>query len=343
MRNIKFRIDILRNNVFFDHLIFSSPPSIYMDSEAEIKLSLRGTFLRNPKVDYLNDEIMPVMIIDETEYPLGIYRIATMQESGSIAGVASDTIEAYDRSVILSWAKLESRDFWAKGTSYDTVIAHYLYAAGISRAITIPSSNTLQSDREDWDIGTSYLSIINTLLSEINYDPVWFDLHGNARIGPYVAPSVNNITHRYGEGQIYDVMRPEYTSSVDFFAQPNVFIAILDNPEYPEPLVARAVNDVPASKLSTISRGIRIPQVYRVSNIASFDELQSYANRMRDDSIQLSEVVSIQTANMPDHTVGDIIALNHPQLTGIFKETGWEMTLAPGQYMNHTIQRLVIA
>ena len=342
MRSVKYRVDVLRGNVPFSQMHFSSPPSIYMDAEAEIKLTMRGEFLKSEIADYIRDEIRPVMILDGIEYPLGVYRIGTVRETVNAAGVHRESIEAYDRAVMLSWAKTEQRDFWAAGTPYDNVIQHYLTAAGIIQAVVVPSAAVLQSDREDWDIGTSYLTIINTLLAEINYNSLWFDLTGTARVEPYTAPNATNIAHRYGAEDGVTVLRPEYASQVDVFAQPNVFIAILENPEYPEPLIATAVNDTPASRLSTISRGIRIPQVYKVDNIASAEELQTYVNRLRDESMQLSEIVEIQTANMPNHNAGDVIALTHPDLTGLFREISWSMTLQAGALMSHTIQRVVV-
>jgi hypothetical protein len=157
MRKIDYRVDVLRNGVPYDRLVFSSAPSVYCDSSAQIKLTFRGNFLHNNRVDYVKDELRPVMILDGVEYPLGVYTIVTRSETGNAAGVRYDEIEAYDRGIRLQWAKLEHRDYWAKGTTYESVISHYLTATGIKNAMLTPNTNVLQSDREDWDIGTDYL------------------------------------------------------------------------------------------------------------------------------------------------------------------------------------------
>lgn len=342
MRKVEYRMDVLRNGVPYDQLQFSSAPSVYSDSTTQIKLTMRGEFLHNERVDYIKDELRPVMIIDGVEHFLGTYVIVTKREVGNAAGVKRDSIEAYDRAQRLKWAKLEHRDFWAAGTPYETVISHYLTAAGIKNAMFTPTSNVLQSDREDWDIGTEYLTIINTLLSEINYNDIYFDLSGTARLTPYVAPSAENIAHRYGKSDGVTVLRPEYGSEIDLYSKPNVFIAILENPEYATPMVKYAENDTPGSRLSTISRGIRIPAVYKVDNIASENELQAYVNRIRDESMQMSEYVDIQTANMPGHEVYNVIALVMPEITGIFREVSWTLTMQVGAYMQHKLQRVVI-
>lgn len=342
MRKLDFRVEILRGGVPYTNYIFSSPPAISMDADANIKLTLKGEFIHDKNINTMTDEIRPIMILDEKEYPLGVYTFVTVTGSVNAAGVHYENVEAYDRAIRLTWAKLETRDFWAAGSSYDEIIAHYLTSAGIGRASFVPSGYALQSDREDWDIGTSYLTIINTLLEEMNYNPVWFDLEGVARIEPYTAPSVANIRHIYRDDGETSVIRPEYTTEIDLYAKPNVFICILENPEYETPMVKTAVNDSPGSKLSTISRGIRIPEIYKVNNIASEEELQNYANKLRDESLQTSEYVEIQTAILPEHQVGDTVALALKDIQGIFREKAWSISMQAGGLMAHTLQRMVI-
>lgn len=341
MRTIDFRVDVLRGGVPYTRLSYTEPPTVYTDCRASIKMTLRGTFLRNEKVDYINDELRPVMLADGTEYPLGVYRIVTKSETHTEAGTVYDGIEAYDRAVLLTWAKLEKRDYWPAGTSYDTVISHYLSLAGVRHVALVASSHVLQNDREDRDIGTDYLTIVNTLLDEINYDALWFDSSGVAQVKPYAAPSAGRIQHTYG-GSGLKALRPEYTSETDLYEKPNVFIAILDNPEYDTPAVATAENDTPASWLSTVSRGIRIPEVHRVNNIASADELQAYVNKLRDESMQTSEYVTIETALEPTHSVGDVVAIVHTDMQGIFREMEWTLPMDAGQYMTHKLERVVV-
>lgn len=342
MRSISFRVDVLRGGVRFDQLLYTQAPTIYTDATANIKMTFKGTFLHNEKVNYISDELRPIMIVNGVDYPLGVYKIVTKREQYSAANQAYDEIEAYDRGIALTWSKIEQREFWPAGTPYDNIISSYLTRAGIKHVAYTSSKFTLQSDREDWDIGAEFLTIVNTLLSEMNYQSLWFDVAGIAQVKPYTKPSANIIDHSYGTHDIIKMLGADCSSEIDLYAQPNVFIAILENPEYDKPLIKTAINDTPASKLSTISRGIRIPAVYKVQNIASESALQEYINKVRDESMQMSEDVSIQTIIAPNHNVGDVIALTHPKIRGIFRETGWSITLDAGQYMPHKLQRVVI-
>lgn len=342
MKTIDFRVDVLRGGVPYEKMVYTQPPTIYANYNAAIKMTMRGTFLHHEKIDYLNDELRPVMMVDGVDHPLGIYRIMTCGDSRSAAGIHYDEIEAYDRASRLTEAKTETWDYWAAGTAYDTIISHYLTLAGIKHVAFIPSNAVLQSSREDWDIGTDYLTIINTLLDEINYQSLWFDNSGVAQIQPYYAPSANAIQHTYSANSGLKSLRPAYTSEIDLYGKPNVFIAILDSPEYETPLVATAENDTPASRLSTISRGIRIPEVYKVDHIASVEGLQDYVNKIRDESMQTSEYVNIETALMPAHGIGDVVAVAHSDMQGVFREVEWTLPMQVGQYMTHKLQRVVM-
>ena len=344
MRTVDFRVEILRAGVPIGTLGWSeaSPPSISCSSSGEIAMTLRGAFRRNPDMDCLTDELRPVLIIDGVETPAGVYRVGSRLETHAASGVIYDQLECYDRACLLRWAKLEQRDFWPSGTSYETVISHYLIAAGITRVSFTPTAHTLQSDREDWDVGTPFLTIINDLLAEINYQTLWFDIRGTAMLRPYAAPSPASIAHTYGVHDGAHLVAPEYQTELDLFARPNVIICILENPEYPEPLTATAVNDSPSSALSTIRRGIRIPQVVKVDNIADSTELQAYANRLRDEAMQTAERITLRSGIQAGHNVADTVALIGLEREGIFRETGWTITLKAGTYMTHSLEKAVM-
>ena len=53
-----------------------------------------------------------------------------------------------------------------------------------------------------------------------------------------------------------------------------------------------------------------------------------------------AETVTWDTANLP-HEVGEIVILQHPQLQGVYEETGWTLTLQAGARMSHTGKRVV--
>lgn len=336
-RRFSRRVDVIRNGVAVTQLEIIDAPTISMDASAALKMSMSGTFRKNTTFDPLTDYVKPIIILDSVEYPLGEYIIST---AASYHESARDTvrIEAYDKTLILQQSKIEERYHISAGASYIDTIQALLVADGISQVICDPSDAVLAVDREDWEIGTDHLTIINALLAEINYSDIWFDLTGIARLHRYATPSVSNIKHTYEPGEL-SIIKAETESELDIYDAPNVFVVIVSNADYDEPMTATATNDSPASALSTIRRGRRIPNIERIDNIASQTELQAYVDNKRTRSMLATETIRFSTASNPAHEVGDVLALKHPALTGIFEETAWSITLEAGADMTHDARR----
>jgi len=340
-RTFAARVDVIRSGAKLTELSFSDAPSLYADSTAEIKTSLKGTFKYNPLVDIFKDELVPIITIDGVEYKYGVYRVGTCSERFNIAGVEYLAIESYDRGFLLTQYKTETILYLEAGTNYITAIEELLAAAGISLVISTPTASVLQTDREDWNVGTKYVEIVNNLLSEINYDNVWFNSDGYAILKPYTTPTAERISHIYDGTTELSVLARECDSETDVFGKPNVFVAVISNADLDGPMTATAENRSPFSVLSTVNRGMRVTEVCRVDNIASQSELQSYINNIRDQSMSGTETTTIKTAIMPGHGIGDVIALNHPNIQGIFKESAWYIILEAGQMMTHKLKRVM--
>ena len=159
----------------------------------------RDAFGNVISVDYLSDEIEPieiepVLIIDGVENKLGVFLPATVTPSES-AGAAQVQIEAFDRCWRVRDVYSETLTYFAEGTPYLTAIESLLTQAGITTVLATPTAATLAEAREDWNIGTSYLTIVNDLLAEINYNPLWFNQDGVAILEPASVPTAANIEH----------------------------------------------------------------------------------------------------------------------------------------------------
>ncbi len=343
IRNYSVRVDVIRNGATLTTLHPVSDPLIDCNSEASIKTSMSGIFKNDAKVNWMADELMPFQIINGEEHPVGIFPVGTVSYSHDENGAETVTVEAYDRGMILNQTKAERIIHFSAGKNYITAVEELLIEAGIVLYMSTPTEAVLQTDREDWQIGTPYLEIINTLLSEINYSQIWFDSRGFARLQPVKTPQASNIDHRYGVKEKINLLQRPCTIETDMFDAPNVFIVVCSNPDLETPMVATAVNDNPISSLSTFRRGRRIVKTYKVDNIPSQEELQLYADTLKMSGMIASEVATISTANLPGHGVFDTIAITHPDIDGIFQEISWSLVLAPGQSMIHKLKRSVIA
>ena len=342
MRTLDFRYIIVHNGADRGELKAISDPRIIMDDGSDIKMSLSGDFAPSDDIDLLTDEIRPEMILDGVTYPLGVYAPATVSEARSETSV-SLSIEAYDRCWRVRDSYTETILSLAAGTNYLTAVKQLLTAAGIATVIETPTTATLTEIREDWDIGTSYLEIVNTLLSEINYKPLYFNAQGAAVLEPFFIPSAENIQHTFDSQNILSLMLPEHERSTDIYSAPNVFLCVCSNPDKSGSLTAIAVNDNPQSPLSVARRGRRIMRVENVNNIASQSELNDYANRLRNESLFTGEVITVSTALFPNFGVDDVTAIILPELSAICKERHYEMELRVGGTMKHTLERVVLS
>jgi len=337
-RVIASKIDIIRNGVRFGGLVYTEPPALSCTADGEICMSLQATVREHDEMDVMTDMLRPCVVIDDVETPLGDYVVGTLKT------IKKDNarwwqIEAYDQSLLCKRSKIETAYHIAAGTLYIDAINGLLVDSGITRVISDANTDTLTTDREDWDIGTSRLTIINALLAEINYYPLYFDLGGSARLTKKAEVNATNATITYAADAM-SILYSEVSSELDIFDAPNVFIVQMSNPDQTV-MTATSENTTPASALSIIRRKQRIPKVFKVDNIASQAALQEYADNLRNDSLLSTETVEFYTAINPVHAVHDVLVLQHPDLEGVFLETGWSMSIKAGEKMTHRAKRVL--
>lgn len=340
-RTVDFHYVIVRGGADYMEINPVSAPTIRCDDSAEIKMSLSGSFFDDDRVNWLTDEIRVEMIVDGVAYPLGVYLVstATKRDDGLTKQV---NIEAFDRCWIVKDNYTESLTYFPAGTNYIAAINQLLTVCGIALVSTTPNNATMAEAREDWNVGTSYLDIVNQLLSEINYNPLWFDKNGVAILEPVSVPTIQNVEHTLDNSNVKSLIMPEITQETDIFQAPNVFICICSNADKNAPMVATSVNSNPQSPLSVMRRGRRIATVVQVDNIASQAELQAYADTLRNQSMIRGETVQITTGLLPEFGVADVVALIYDDLADICLDRAWDMTLDVGGEMHHTLERVVI-
>lgn len=345
LRNVSYRVRVLRNGAELTRLLWdaSAPPTVMWDKSGEIRSSLKGSFYPNSTADLLTDELQPVIIVNGKEYPLGVFRASTVGNQNRNYATLTN-LEAYDRCWLLKNNKIETILHLAEGTKYTVAVEQLLTDCGIALRIVDPSESTLQTDREDWEIGTDYLSIVNQLLEEINFAPIWFDVEGIAHLERYKPLSERTIKHRYGDmgrGGVSNPAMDDSQTETDLFSTPNVFICVCSNPELPEPMVATAENNNPSSVTSIFRRGMRIARCYNVDNVASQEELQAYADRLRNESMFTTQTVSFETFAEGGHGIGDTISISDEKIGGVYEETAWSITMQAGKRMKHTAKKEV--
>ena len=348
VNSVRYRYTVWRNGAPLEHggrgveLEPYGAGTLTHDNGAELQDSVQMTFLdyRGLGVDFVTDILRVECEINGESYPLGRYCVTTEKPSRA-SGVAVVDIEAYSLLWILTQCKTETVRTWTAGTAYTTVIRGLLVEAGLTDFEIEDSTATLATDRADWDIGSEFLEIINDLLAEINYNPLFVGFDGVIRATAYHAPTITGVTHTYTEGTA-SVIRADYDTELDRFGVANVFIVICDSPERDEPLRAEAVNSDPNSPYSTVSLGRRVPHIERVDNTPDLAALQDTAQRLKSESLQTTERIEIVTALQPDHAANETLLVQVGELAGVYRETGFEIELSPAGQMKHKAVRVIV-
>ena len=332
---IAARLFAVRNGAVLKELN-ADEMKVTCSAEAEMKRSFSCRIRYDAEVDLLTDRLRPVQVIDGREYPLGEFLAATvsMTEQNGCRGWEA---ECYDQTLLLRQTTAAGALRFAVGTPYLSAVRSLLAECGITRVVAEPCPLTLSADREDWEPGTSYLSIANELLAAVNYEGIWFDSAGAARLGRARAASAGNVSHSYRAGE-YSLLCEGITRESDAYEAYNVFTAVYSLPDA-APMTAVSVNDSPLSPVSTVRRGRKIcAPVQFVEDIASREELQAFADRLRAESLLASETAEFETAPFPTHETGEIVALEG----AIYRETGWTLRLGFGGSYLHRARRAIL-
>jgi len=342
-REVEIKYKVLRGGADFCELyaLENGGNALRMSDAAAIKTSLSGYFVPDDQIDWLTDEIQPILVIDGEEHPLGVYLPATVipEENETTRSVR---VTAYDRCWRVRDTYAASFVYFAAGTNYLTAIEQLLTACGIGLVIKTPTTAVFQEAREDWEPGASYLDIVNGLLAEISYNPLWFNDQGAAVLEPASIPTAENIEHVLDDSDVTSLLLPQISRETDVYSAPNVFVCVCSNADKSAPLVATAANTNPQSPLSTIRRGRQIVRFERVNNIEDLNALQAYADRLRNESMISGETIRVTTGLLPGFGVADVTALRYGELSAICVEHAWEMELKVGGSMKHTLERVVV-
>lgn len=337
---IRYVFEALRNNIVYKELKVIDGGQIICDASASIKRSITCSAVVPPDVDFMTDELRASMILNGVKYTLGVFNITTTPATVDANGTRLYHLEGYDRTYKLQQKKTETRNegFIQAGVKYTDKIKELLTTAGITNYICEESPLTVPADREEKAPGTSYLTIINELLNEINYNSIWFDSEGFARCEKYISPVEKAPTFSYRAGANSIIMRAHEISN-DAFDACNVFIVGVSNSE--TTIYKTAVNDDPLSKLSTVNRGRIVAPLVMLDSTADETTAQEYAENLKLKSMLSNETLKIKTGVDRQHEIFDVVAVDLPEVSGKFSEVGWSLTMDGSGLMSHTLRRAV--
>lgn len=281
--------------------------------------------------DMFSDRLRPVMIIDGEEYNFGDFMIIAAPLEDDGKEYCYD-IEAYDETMILKQAALTERKYYVAGTSYLTIIGSMLAECGFSKVFEEDTDAAITIDHE-YAIGTTYLEIINGLLEEIGYSHIYSGASGYV----YLTKNITKLTADYVYSDDNSTIIDSIKTDTDIYQLPNVVVGYVSSPDIPTVMKYKRVNDNPKSVISTVRRGYSVVEAFELDDCPDIDTLQLTVDNKFLESTQATETAKITTMPDGNHPYGSYVALGQNGLSGLFREVGWSIEFKGA--MTHELER----
>lgn len=290
--------------------------------------------------------VRPYLVLIEGDlsarFNLGAYYTSTPQTNSLWRPITHD-IEGYDILHRLDTLVGESYVV-ASGVDYLDAIETILIDQGYTQYILDQgATGTLLTSDRAWplDEQTTWLAIVNDLISGIGYQGIWSDWNGMLRVVPYERPQDRGVEWEYNAGQFTGMLTPERTRTLDLYNAPNRWVFFhVGEPDDPAPVEGAGIytftneNDGPTSVAERDGRVIS--KVIQVSDAAGQDALVNQAQITIDADLRLKTMVKLGTFPNPLHWHFDKVIVNDDFL-GAYAEylvTEWTLPLN-GEDMTH--------
>lgn len=343
-REVRFRLDLLNvKNLKIGTLTFDGG-KVDFNANAQLKRtgSLNVLTTELDDVDYLNDRINPVFLLKNgskwEEFSLGIYLISSPK---GVIGSRRRTLEVFDILMILKEDKFLERKFFRKGTNYVEAITQVINSAGIWDVNITKSDADFQIDKE-FEMGTSKIDCVNSLLNEINYTSIYSNHSGTVISRPYILPEQRAVEYIYRDDSLSVITPDSMIDELDIFNVPNTWVVSASNPERIN-LISTYVNDNPDSITSTLSRRRSIVEYKKINDVFDQATLNNYTKRLAASTSNVYRKLEFKTALMPHHEYMDCLYIEKTDegLRNRYIESRWSMDLKVGGLMTHYCNRVV--
>lgn len=336
-RELDFEYELYsKDNVFKKMLYNIESSQVDYGSLTRLKYSARITMTEDSEIDYLNDMVKIICVINGEKTPIGLFLLSSPKRKIGDVEVIRDC-ECYSKLKILDDDKTESRYTVLAGTNAVNEVKRII---GNSYPYFIPDSNLTTSTDKDWEIGTPKLDIINELLSVINYNSLTVDNNGVFVSSPYVLPTDREIQITYEDNE-YSIINPDLEEDIDLYDIPNVIVRYTNSAEINPPLVAIYENNNPSSPTSTVNRGRKIVSAEEVSDVADLQTLQLITKKNAYEMNDKYSYVEFKTAINPVHGYLTCIQLKAYDINNKYIETEWSMDCQTGGEMQHKARRII--
>lgn len=321
------------------------------DQDRDIKMSFEATVRDPSRVRPYEDFLAPFLTLTyadgaEVTEQLGLY-VAAPPKRTATPQLTRGQLDGRDLTWLLASETVDAPYTVAAGTNYLAAVQTILAGMGITR-FSFPATGLTLATATTWPPGTSKLRIVNDLLQGAGYYALYMTRDGRLTSQPWrtlasVEPAVRYATPATGRVRVVGAVEIE----PDVSRLANKITVIRDDPGK-APLVATAVNDNPASPVSTVSLGVTIAREVRDQNLATQAEANALARRLLEEAASVYTRLKLSTTPDPSrnpHEVYELAIVNgagDPVAHGRWWCSGWRIGFTPQDgRMEHELNKLV--
>lgn len=284
-------------------------------------------------------------VLNEEKSLLRTFLVSTSKDTVSDDCKKVD-ITCYSTLWLLSADKTEKRLFIPLGTNAIAEVKRIL--SNYEMPVFIADCGKATTEDKDFEIGTSYIEVINYLLNTAGYTNLHVDEYGSYRAEAELLPEERAPTRFFDATDEESVVELEITSNIDLFNVPNVFVCYTNSADVD--YVATYENSNPESPISTanayrnvLSESVTVSiEEKSQSNLEAlyFDALYAQCKKNAAEAIKGYKTVEFKT---PIYTpvFKECIQIKHPYILANVIESGYSIELSTGGSMTHTTYEVV--
>lgn len=291
--------------------------------------------------DYLESNVavfVDVKITDEWwRFQLGLFRLDAPDESLGFRDNDVVTVNASDISVLLMQPSVGEAYTVAAGTQYIDAVAVIIDLLDLRH--NLPAVTFATPIDFTWQPKTSYLAIINDLLSGINHFDLWADVYGVLTTRERVAPVDDVQAVAYRTSQEPRMIRGKLPRQKTSVRPPNRIIAAIKDPlRSPSAGVAENVDPASPSSTSNVEISVQEYNVDRIVNTAIATDWAAYEVRVRTGKGETANLATHLDPRREAHEVYLLTYYDH-EVETLWRVAGWSITLSTGAAMVHKLER----
>lgn len=291
--------------------------------------------------DYLTSNIAVFADVKITNqwwrFQLGVFRVDEPLETLGFSDDDTITVQASDLTVLLEQPSVGEAYTVPSGTNYTIAVADILDLLGLR--YLLPGTTAVTPIDFTWQPKTSYLTIINDLLSGINHFSLWADVYGVFTTRSRIAPALDDEDVAYRTSQEPCMIRNKLPRKRTSVRPPNRIIAAIKDPlRSPAAGVAENIDGLSPSSTVNVEINVQEYNVDRIADVATASLWAAYEVRVATGK---GETVQLTTHFDPRRDAHEVYLLTFygHEVETIWRVAEWQMTLGIGMPMIHSLER----